>query len=152
MGEKILHSRESGNLPFLPPLAGNLFLPAFGGGFAPKALESGDSRFRGNGKGGGMGGWGVGDSKKMGGMKKEDEGNWERKFSIPAKTGISRFCRLWRGFCFCPPLAGDSRQRRWSREIPAFAGMGIWGNGDGGEWGNKGLKEDFQLIHRYQLQ
>ena len=72
MGEKILHSRENGNLTFLPPLAGILFLPAFGGGFAPLALESGDSRFR--------------------------------------------------------------------------------GNGDGGEWGNKGLKEDFQLIHRYQLQ
>ena len=41
------HSRESGNLPVFA---------AFGGEFAPLALESGDSRFRGNGDGGGMGG------------------------------------------------------------------------------------------------
>ena len=75
MGEKkrILHSRESGNLPFLPPLAGILFLPAFGGGFAPLALESGDSRFRGNGNGGGMGGVGDGGMGESGIVKKWGE-------------------------------------------------------------------------------
>ena len=150
MGEKILHSRENGNLTFLPPLAGILFLPAFGGGFAPLALESGDSRFRGNGDMGGNGG-----DDKNGGL-----GGCPLSRGIRAVgAGVGRFplSREWGGvFCviflfpsLLPPLLPHSPPPLpfpRKRESPV-------------KWGGAGnactaplLEEDFQLIHRYQLQ
>ena len=86
------HSREGGNLPVAGAGRATLALHLIRGGRCP--LVSGDSRLRGNGKGGE---WGC-----------------FLLLPIPAKAGISPLCAV--GAC--------SRRRRWSWEIPAFAGMG----------------------------
>ena len=80
---------------------------------------------------------------------------------MPAFGGDFVFARLWRGIRAkgdgvgrftlsrewgmkkmgiggMPAFAGDSRRWRWSREIPAFAGMGMGGWGELGivkKWG-----------------
>ena len=61
---------------------------------------------------------------------------------FPRKLTYFPFPRKRESPCFAA-FGGDSRLRRWSREIPAFAGMGvgffIWGDlGDLGGMGDLG--------------
>ena len=113
-------------------------MPAAGGEFAPKALESGDSRFRGNGRGGEWGGWGgIGDSKKMGGMKKggiRGIGREKKNSPFPRKRESPVFAAFGGEFAPVALESGDSRFRGNGRG-GEWGGMGDEKNGDWGEWG-----------------